>query len=173
VIARIWTGAVRQEDGNAYAAYMRDTGVAAYARTLGNKGIWMLRRDVDDRTEFVMFTLWDSLDAVKAFAGEDYETAIFYPEDERFLLERALRAKHFEVDTYEPVADERPTLLHGEHVLLRPLRVDDVARVAEIQSESGSSAGGGLRTRRSCAGKPKDATRRRRSRSSATASSSA
>lgn len=136
MIARIWTGAVRQEDGDAYAQYMRETGVAAYAETPGNRGAWMLRRDVDDRTEFVLFTLWESLDAVKAFAGEDYETAVFYPEDERFLVERDLRANHFEVDTYEGGAEDRPTRLDGEHVVLRPLRVEDVERVAEIQSES-------------------------------------
>jgi aminoglycoside 6'-N-acetyltransferase len=135
VIARIWTGAVRKGDGDAYAEYMRETGVAGYARTPGNRGIWMLRRDVDDRTEFVMFTLWDSLDAVRAFAGEDYESAVFYPEDERFLIERDLRANHFEVDTYEDRADDRPELLRGDHVVLRPLRVDDVERVTQIQSQ--------------------------------------
>jgi heme-degrading monooxygenase HmoA len=99
MIARIWRGAVRKKDGDAYAAYMRETGVAAYAATPGNQGIWMLRRDVDDLTEFVMFTLWESLDAVKAFAGEDYERAVFYPEDERFLVERDLRSTHYEVET--------------------------------------------------------------------------
>jgi heme-degrading monooxygenase HmoA len=78
---------------------MQETGVAAYAATPGNQGVWMLRRDVDDRTEFVMFTLWDSLEAVKAFAGEDYETAVFYPEDERFLVERDLTSTHYVVDT--------------------------------------------------------------------------
>ena len=135
MIARIWTGAVRKEDGDAYAQYMRETGVAAYAKTLGNEGVWMLRRDLDDRTQFLMFTLWDSLDAVKAFAGEDYETAVFYPEDDRFLLERDLLASHFEVDAYEHGADDRPTRLRGDHVILRPLRVDDLERVAEIQSE--------------------------------------
>jgi heme-degrading monooxygenase HmoA len=108
MIARIWRGAVRRQDGDAYADYMRRTGVAAYAATLGNRGVWMLRRDVDDRTEFVMFTLWESLDAVKDFAGEEYETAVFYPEDERFLLERDLRASHFDVDTYEAGFDDRP-----------------------------------------------------------------
>jgi heme-degrading monooxygenase HmoA len=71
VIARIWTGAVRKDDGDAYAEYMRETGVAGYARTPGNNGIWMLHRDVDDRTEFVMFTLWDSVDSVEAFAGRN------------------------------------------------------------------------------------------------------
>jgi heme-degrading monooxygenase HmoA len=98
MIARIWKGAVRQRDGDAYARYMQDTGVAGYVRSPGNRGVWMLRRDVDDRTEFLMFTLWDSLEAVKGFAGEDYETAVFYPEDDRFLVDRDLGASHWIVD---------------------------------------------------------------------------
>jgi heme-degrading monooxygenase HmoA len=100
MIARIWKGAVRKQDGDAYAQYMQQTGVAGYAKTPGNRSVWMLRRNVDDRTEFMMFTLWDSLEAVKAFAGDDYETAVFYPEDKRFLVERDRRAVHYEVDTY-------------------------------------------------------------------------
>jgi heme-degrading monooxygenase HmoA len=99
MIARIWKGAVRQRDGDAYAHYMRETGVAGYATTPGNRGVWMLRRDRDGRTEFVMFTLWDSLEAVRSFAGDDYETAVFYPEDDRFLVERDLTATHYQVDT--------------------------------------------------------------------------
>ena len=63
-------------------------GVPGYQATPGNRGVWMLRRDVGELTEFVMFTLWDSIDSVKAFAGEDVETAIFYAEDDRFLVER-------------------------------------------------------------------------------------
>lgn len=97
MIARIWRGAVRRVDGDAYTDYMRDTGVAGYRPTPGNRGVWMLRQDVGDRTEFVMFTLWDSYEAIKAFAGDDHETAVFYPEDERFLIERDLRATHYEV----------------------------------------------------------------------------
>ena len=99
MIARIWKGAVRKQDGDAYARYMQGTGVAGYAKSPGNRGVWMLRRDVDDQTEFVMFTLWDSLEAVKAFAGDDHETAVFYPEDERFLVQRDLTTAHYEVDT--------------------------------------------------------------------------
>jgi heme-degrading monooxygenase HmoA len=100
MIARVWKGAVRRRDGDAYARYMQDTGVAGYARTPGNRGVWMLRRDVGDRTEFVMFTLWESLEAIKAFAGDDHETAVFYPEDERFLVERELVVTHYDVDTH-------------------------------------------------------------------------
>jgi heme-degrading monooxygenase HmoA len=97
VIARIWKGAVRPEDGDTYAKYIEETGLAGYAETPGNRGAWMLRRDVGDLTEFVTFTLWESLDAVKAFAGEDYETAVYYPEDDKFLVERDLKCAHYEV----------------------------------------------------------------------------
>jgi heme-degrading monooxygenase HmoA len=97
VIARIWRGAVHTRDADGYARYMEATGVPDCAATPGNRGVWMLRRDVGNRTEFVMFTLWDSLDAIKAFAGDDYETAVFYPEDDRFLVERDLEATHYTV----------------------------------------------------------------------------
>ena len=96
MIARIWRGAVHGRDGDAYARSMEATGVPGLA-TPGNRGGWMLRRDVGERTEFVLFTLWDSLDAIKAFAGDDYETAVFYPEDERFLVDRDLEATHYVV----------------------------------------------------------------------------
>jgi aminoglycoside 6'-N-acetyltransferase len=135
VIARLWRGAVRSQDGEEYANYMRKTGVAAYAATAGNRGAWMLRRDLGEHTEFVMFTLWDSLEAVKRFAGENYETAVFYPEDERYLIERDLRASHFDVDAYEPGFDDRPAQLRGEQVVLRPLAAADVERIAAIQAE--------------------------------------
>ena len=97
MIARIWRGAVQRREADAYAQYMAGTGVPAYSSTPGNRGVWMLRRDVGEHTEFVMFTLWDSLDAVKAFAGDEYQTAVFYPEDDRFLVERDLEATHYAV----------------------------------------------------------------------------
>lgn len=98
MIGRIWRGAVREQDGDAYASYMRETGVAGYAATPGNRGVWMLRRSAGGTTEFVMFTLWDSIESVKGFAGDDYETAVFYPEDDRYLVERELTAAHYVVE---------------------------------------------------------------------------
>ena len=100
MIARIWKGAVRKRDGDAYARYMQETAVPGYTGTPGNRGVWMLRRDVGERTEFLMFTFWSSLDAIKTFAGENYETAVFYPEDERFLIERDLTSSHYVVATH-------------------------------------------------------------------------
>jgi heme-degrading monooxygenase HmoA len=97
MIARIWRGAVRREDADAYADYIGETGLAGYAATPGNRGAWMLRRDDGALTEFVTFTLWDSLEAIRGFAGDDVETAVYYPEDDRFLVERDLTVKHYEV----------------------------------------------------------------------------
>lgn len=99
MIARIWKGAVRREHGDEYAQYMQDTGIAGYTGTPGNRLALMLRRDVEGKTEFVMLTLWDSMESIVAFAGEDPEKAVFYPEDERFLVERDLTAAHYEVQT--------------------------------------------------------------------------
>jgi heme-degrading monooxygenase HmoA len=99
MIARIWKGAVRREDGDAYASYMQTTGIAAYTRTPGNRAALMLRRDVDDRCEFMMVTLWDSMEAVTAFAGPEPDKAVFYPQDDRYLVERDLTAEHYQVDT--------------------------------------------------------------------------
>ncbi len=106
MIARIWRGEVRHEDRDAYADYMQATGVTGYTHTAGNRGVWMLRRELPASTEFVMFTLWDSMDSVRAFAGEHPETAVFYPEDDRFLVTRDLEVTHYEVHTYAPPADD-------------------------------------------------------------------
>ena len=97
MIARIWKGTVRRDDGDEYARYVNDTGLSAYAETAGNRGAWMLRRDVGDRTEFLTFSLWDSVEAIKAFAGDDIETSVYYPEDERYLIERDATVRHYEV----------------------------------------------------------------------------
>jgi heme-degrading monooxygenase HmoA len=98
VIARIWRGAVRTADAEEYVAYIRDTGLAEYRSTSGNLGAWILYRSSGDTTEVLTFSLWEDMDAVKAFAGEDPSRAVYYPEDDRFLVERASTVDHFDVD---------------------------------------------------------------------------
>jgi heme-degrading monooxygenase HmoA len=97
MIARSWRGATRAQDAEAYLEYLHRTGFAEYRRTPGNRGVLGLRRIVDDRAEFLLISLWDSRDAIRAFAGEDIEKAVFYPEDERFLVEREDHVSHYEV----------------------------------------------------------------------------
>jgi heme-degrading monooxygenase HmoA len=97
MIARIWSGAVRTVDADEYAGYIRETGFAEYGRTPGNRGAWLLRRDDEGTTEFMTLSLWDSIGAVRAFAGEDIEAAVLYPEDERYLVGGESRIAHYDV----------------------------------------------------------------------------
>ena len=98
MIARVWRGWVRTEDRDAYVAYIQETGIAHYRRTPGNRGAHMLTRDLGDgRCEVVTLSFWDSLDAVRGFAGDDVGRAVFYPEDDRFLVDRETTVTHYEV----------------------------------------------------------------------------
>jgi heme-degrading monooxygenase HmoA len=107
LIARIWRGWTRTEDADDYVAYLQTTGIPAYRATPGNRAAYILRRSYGDRTEFVTLTFWTSLDAVKAFAGEHVEQAVFYPEDDRFLVDRETTVTHFEVFEPEGVRELR------------------------------------------------------------------
>jgi heme-degrading monooxygenase HmoA len=97
VIARTWRGWTSVDDADRYADYVNETGVPGLAATEGNRGVYLLRRIEDDRAEFIVLSFWESLDAIKAFAGEDIEKAVFYPKDENFLSEREWTCVHYEV----------------------------------------------------------------------------
>jgi heme-degrading monooxygenase HmoA len=98
VIARMWRGWVRTADRAAYVDYIESTGMAEYRATPGNQGAWMLARDLGDgRTEIVTLSFWASRDAIRGFAGDDIELAVFYPDDERFLVDRETTVTHFDV----------------------------------------------------------------------------
>lgn len=97
MIARVWFGRTKAEDYDAYLAYLEETGVATLKETPGNRGVTVWRRLEGDEAEFGVISLWDSLENIQAFAGEDIEVARYFPEDERFLLELTPRLKHFEV----------------------------------------------------------------------------
>jgi len=97
MMARTWRGATRAEDAEAYVEYLEKTGFSEYRATPGNRGVLGLRRVVGDRAEFLLVTLWDSEEAIRKFAGEEIDRAVFYPEDDRFLVERDEHVDHFEV----------------------------------------------------------------------------
>jgi heme-degrading monooxygenase HmoA len=98
VIARTWRGWVRTEDRAAYVDYIERTGMAEYRSTPGNQGAWMLARDLPDgRTEIVTLSFWATAEAIRGFAGEDIGRAVFYPEDDRYLVDRETTVTHYEV----------------------------------------------------------------------------
>jgi antibiotic biosynthesis monooxygenase (ABM) superfamily enzyme len=98
VIARVWHGATLAKDGDAYAAYIEESGVGPARKLAGNRGSLVLRRVEGGYTQFETILLFDSLEDVRAFAGDDLEAARFFPEDDRYLVERELAVRHYEVD---------------------------------------------------------------------------
>ncbi len=88
MIARIWHGRVPADKVDTYHAYLLKTGVADYRATPGNRGVYVMLRIVEQVAHFELLTFWDSVAAIKAFAGDEYERARYYPEDDEFLLER-------------------------------------------------------------------------------------
>lgn len=99
MIARTWKGRVPAAKADEYYRYLLATGVPDYRATPGNRGVLVQRRIEGDVAQFVLTTLWDSIDSIKTFAGDDYERARYYPADDEFLLERELYVAHAEVLT--------------------------------------------------------------------------
>ena len=97
MLAGIWRGATREADKDIYFEYLQKTGLKEYASIRGNQGVWVLRRVYEGKSEFTLISLWESWNDIKAFAGPDYENAVYYPEDEKFLVERGPRVTHYEV----------------------------------------------------------------------------
>jgi heme-degrading monooxygenase HmoA len=87
LIARVWHGVTLAAKADAYAEVLERSGIRDYRATPGNRGVYVLRRIQGERAEFTLITLWDSVDAIRRFAGDDYEKARYYPEDHDFLLE--------------------------------------------------------------------------------------
>ena len=103
MIARRWRGATKAEDAEAYVRYLHETGFKAFRETPGNLGALGLRRIVDGKAEFVVVSFWESEAVIRNFAGADISRAVFYAEDDRFLVERDMHVDHFEVVyRYEP-----------------------------------------------------------------------
>jgi heme-degrading monooxygenase HmoA len=99
VISRIWHGWTTRENADAYETLLRTeifSGIATRS-IQGYRGIHLLRRDVDDGVEFVTIMWFDSLDAVRAFAGDDYEVAVVPPKARQLLSRYDSRSAHYQV----------------------------------------------------------------------------
>ena len=95
MIFRKWRGKIRTADVRDYVAYILGTGLEDYAQTPGNLGYQMITRDLGDgTTEVATMSWWTGMDAIRGFAGDDPERARYYPEDDRFLLERPEHVEH-------------------------------------------------------------------------------
>jgi heme-degrading monooxygenase HmoA len=98
MIARWWRGwAATPENADAYEELLKTTILPWVGAHEGHRGSYLVRREVEEGVEFATLTLWDSLESVKAFAGEDYEVAVV-PDPARAVLARwDERSAHYEV----------------------------------------------------------------------------
>ena len=98
MISRIWHGWTSRENAAAYEELLKSEilpGIASRS-IRGLTGAHLLKREAPEGVEFVTILWFESLDAVREFAGEDYEAAVV-PEKARRLLERFdARSQHYE-----------------------------------------------------------------------------
>ena len=97
MIARIWRGNTRAERADEYEAFTQRRGIADYRGTPGNRGALLLRRDSEGTSEFLLISFWEDFEAIRRFAGSDVEKAVYYPEDDQFLLGKEPRVTHYDV----------------------------------------------------------------------------
>jgi len=97
MIARVWKGVTTAADKDDYYRYLQETGLPGFRLTEGNQGAIVLRRVVDGQAEFIMISFWESLEASRRFGGDDPEEARFYPEDDRYLIEKWTYVENYQV----------------------------------------------------------------------------
>jgi heme-degrading monooxygenase HmoA len=101
MICRIWHGWTAPADADAYEALLKSEILAGIQdrRIAGYRGIQLLRRSLGDEIEFVTIIWFDSVDAVRTFAGEDYEKAVVPPKARLLLSRFDERSQHYDVRT--------------------------------------------------------------------------
>jgi len=97
MIARHWRGWTTVRNADAYESHLKDKILPALHKIFGYKGGYVLRREVSNEVEFVVINLFDSLEAVQAFAGPDYTAAKFEPEARQLLSRVEPVALHYEI----------------------------------------------------------------------------
>jgi len=97
MIARVWHGWTKPENADAYEHLLRDEMFPSMRRIQGFEAAHLLRRAAGEEVEFVTITLFTSLDAVRRFAGDDYETAVLHPQAAGLLSRYDAKSVHYEI----------------------------------------------------------------------------
>lgn len=97
MIARLWKGWTTLENADAYERLLREKVLPGLQGIDGYQGGYIMRQDGSDEVEFAVLNLFDSLDAVRAFAGPDYTVSVFEPEARQLLSKVEPIARHYEV----------------------------------------------------------------------------
>lgn len=96
----MWHGIIKAEHADEYVEYVEATGIREYRNVTGNLSTKILRRIDGDICHIWTVTEWNDIESIKQFAGEDYEKAKYYPEDEKYLLEFEEKVTHYKTFEY-------------------------------------------------------------------------
>jgi heme-degrading monooxygenase HmoA len=107
MIARIWRGQATVENALSYRQHAIGRVFPSLARLRGHQGAYLLARDADGQVEFLAVTLWDDIDAVREFTGDDPEIAVVEPEARAVLSGFDEFARHYEVVRASTGSDAR------------------------------------------------------------------
>ena len=97
MIVRMWHGKVPTAKAGAYREFLNARAIPDYQFVEGNLSVHILERTEGAVTHFITLTFWRDIESIKAFAGDEVETAKYYPEDKDFLLEFEPNVVHYEV----------------------------------------------------------------------------
>jgi len=97
MIARMWRGFAFPEKADDYVKHLQASVLPELRQIEGFQGVTLMRRDSPQGVEFMVLTLWESLDAIRKFAGEDAEVAVVAPAAQGLFREYDPTVRHFEV----------------------------------------------------------------------------
>jgi heme-degrading monooxygenase HmoA len=97
MIIREWRGRANPSQADAYPKHFHDKVIPELRQVLGFSGAQLGRRQLGDKIEFLVLTRWQSMDAIRAFAGMDVEKAVIDPDAVAALVEFDSRVRHYEV----------------------------------------------------------------------------
>ena len=97
MIARHWRGVAKREFADAYVEHLHSETFPQLVQLPGFHDASLLRRDVEQGVEFLVVTVWKSLDAIRSFAGKDTQSAVVPLKVQQMMIEYDRRARHYEV----------------------------------------------------------------------------
>ena len=97
MIARIWRGIASLENAPHYIAHFQQDVLPELKQLEGFEDVYVLQRHIDDGVELTVMTMWQSLDAIGSFAGQDTETAVVAPAAQAVLLSFDKHVMHHEI----------------------------------------------------------------------------
>lgn len=97
MIVRYWRGVTHGDSADEYQQHLETQVFPALAKIDGHQSVQLLRRPVGDQCEFIVLTYWASIEAIREFAGDDYEMAVVPPAAQAFMADFDRKVAHYEL----------------------------------------------------------------------------